>query len=392
MAIIFIPGIKGSELIDSYPLDWPRRWSIEDMVVGDLVEDPHDFALAEGRYDAAEGHWMRPGRLIHYAYGSMITKLRNWKRSEPLYTFSYDWRKPLELSAQRLVRAMDTLAGRERAAGRTPELQFITHSMGGLLLRSALGLRNRRNPFDGIGRIVFIAPPFRGAIGAPYALVVGERDGWFGTDEDYRSIARTFPSVYQMTPSWAAAALDSAGESLDLFDAANWQANVRDGGQFKARFLADAEAFVRGAKGQFGGVSGAPMLSDAALARHADKVLVLCGAGLDTRRQLPVQSDNSRNPNWFDFAHACSDEQGDGRVHFSSAALRGVTLAGFANAGDHALLCRDERVTNLTCLWLEGFKALKMTRRSPQHSVDRPSRTYFELWDGKAASFAKHIV
>lgn len=392
MAIVFIPGIKGSELIDSYPLDWPRRWSIEDMVVGDLVEDPHDFALTQGRYDAADGHWMRPGRLIHYAYGGMIAKLRNWKKPEPIYTFSYDWRKPLELSAERLARAMETLAAREQAAGRTPELKFITHSMGGLLLRSALGLRNRRQPFDGIGRIVFIAPPFRGAIGAPYALVVGEKDGWFGTDEDYRAIARTFPSVYQMTPSWPAAALDSAGQPLDLFDAANWQANVRDGGEFQARFLADGEAFVRGTAVQYGGTSLASMLSDAILARNADKVLVLCGAGLDTRHQLPVQTDNVRNPNWFDFADARSDKHGDGRVHFLSAALRGVTLAAFEGAGAHALLCRDERVTNLSSLWLEGYKALKMTRRGPQHSVDRPSRTYFDPWDGKAASFSQHIV
>ena len=392
MAIVFIPGIKGSELIDSYPLDWPRRWSLEDMVIGDLVENPHDFSLTEGRYDAADGHWMRPGRLIHYAYGAMIAKLRQWKQPEPVYTFSYDWRKPLELSAQRLVRAMDVLSGREQAAGRTPELKFITHSMGGLLLRSALGLRNRRNPFDGIGRTVCIAPPFRGSIGAPYALVVGEKDGWFGTDEDYRSIARTFPSVYQMTPSWHAAAIDSEGRPLDLFNAANWQANVRDGGQFRARFLADAEAFVRGRAGQFGGVSDAPMLSDAILARHADKVLVLCGAGIETHRQLPVETDNTRNPNWFDFAGARSDPNGDGRVHFLSAAIRGVALAAFRNAGQHALLCRDERVTNLTSLWLEGHKALKMTRRTAQHSVARPSRSYFESWDGKADSFAQHVV
>lgn len=392
MAILFIPGIKGSELIDSYPLDWPRRWSLEDMVVGDLVEDPHDFALAEGRFDAADGHWMRPGRLIHYAYGSMISKLRAWKKPEPVYTFSYDWRKPLELSAARLVRAMAILAGREQAAGRSPELKCVAHSMGGLLLRSALGLRNRRDPFAGIGRTVFIAPPFRGAVGAPYALVVGEKDGWFGTDEDYRSIARTFPSVYQMTPSWPAAALDSAGRPLDLFNAANWQANVRDGGQFQARFLADAEAFVRGRAARFGGHSEAPMLGDAVLARHSDKVLVLCGAGEDTVRQLPVETANTRNPNWFDFAAARHDTQGDGRVHFLSAAIEGVTLAAFTGAGKHATLCRDERVTNLTSLWLDGRKALKMTRRGPNHSVQRPSRRYFQPWDGEPASFAEHVT
>ncbi|HKJ95521.1 MAG TPA: hypothetical protein VKA32_07825, partial [Gammaproteobacteria bacterium] len=159
MAIVFLPGIKGSELVDSYPLDWPRRWSLEDMTVGDIIENSLDFALVDGRYDAADGHWMRPTRMIHYAYGAIINKLRAWQQPEPVYTFSYDWRKPLELSAARLVQAMDELAGREKAVGRSPELKFVTHSMGGLVLRSALALRNRRDPFDGIGRCVFIAPP-----------------------------------------------------------------------------------------------------------------------------------------------------------------------------------------------------------------------------------------
>lgn len=392
MAIVFIPGIKGSELIDSYPLDWPRRWSLEDMVVGDLVEDPHDFSLVDGRFDAADGHWMRPGRLIHYAYGRMIAKLRAWQAPEPVYPFSYDWRKPLELAATRLVRVLEDIRGRELAAGRAPALRFVTHSMGGLLLRAALGLIQRR-PWSGdVGRMVFIAPPFRGAIGGPYALVVGERDGWFGTDEDYRGIARGFPSVYQMTPSWPGAAHAGDGTPLDLFDAANWQANVRDGGEFSARFLADAEAFVRGPAARFGGASSAPLLGDAALARRADRVLILCGAGERTARTLPVQTANRRNPNWFDFAALAQDEFGDGRVHLLSAAVPGVTLAAFRGAGAHARLCRDERVTNLASLWLDGRKALKMSRRGPQHSVARPSRAYFPVWDGDPASFPRHVA
>ncbi len=392
MAIIFLPGIKGSELVDSYPLDWPRRWSLEDMTIGDIIESSLDFALVDGRYDAADGHWMRPTRLIHYAYGAIISKLRAWQQPEPVYTFSYDWRKPLELSAARLVQAMDELAGREKAVGRSPELKFVTHSMGGLVLRSALALRKRRDPFDGIGRCVFIAPPFRGAIGAPYALVVGERDGWFGTDEDYRRISRTFPSVYQMTPSWDRAAVDEDGHGLDLFDAGNWQANVRDRTGFQSRFLCDAEAFVRGRRARHGGQSPAPMLDDKAMAGAADRVLVLCGTGQPTLRSLPVLTRNAPNPNWFDFAHAQGDTHGDGRVHLLGAAVNGVTLACFDHAGEHALLCRNERVANLTSRWLEGHQALRMTRRTPDDPSDRRSRRYFRPWDGDPESFSRHIA
>lgn len=392
MAIVFIPGIKGSRLIDTYPFDWPTRWSLEDMVVGNIIEDPLDMALAEGRYDARDGHWMRPGHAIGLPYRRLVAKLRTWQAPQPLYVHTYDWRKPLETSARRLVRVLDEIQGRERAAGRSPELSFVTHSMGGLLLRSALGLRDRRQPFRDVHRVVFIAPPFRGAIGAPYALVVGERDGLFSSDEDQRRLARTFPSVYQMTPSWAGAAVDSDSRPLDLFDPANWQANVRDGSGFRAAFLREAEAFVRGNSRHRETRSEAPLLSDRMLAAHAERVLVLCGAGHATHDQLPVQTANARNPNWFDFAGARTTAHGDGTVPMISAAVKGVTLAAFDGVAEHALLCREERVANLVSMWLEGHKALKMTRRRPQHSVKRSRREWFQPWDGMADSLASHIA
>ncbi|NII11840.1 hypothetical protein [Oleiagrimonas sp. C23AA] len=391
MAIIFLPGIKGSELVDTYPLSWPHRWSLEDMTIGDIVENPMDMALTEGEYDAVDGHWMRPSRVIRYAYGAMLDKLRHWKAPEPVYVHTYDWRKPMEHCAERLVRHMQVIRGREQAAGRTGTLSFVTHSMGGLLLRSALGLANEKSPFEGIGRIVFVAPPFRGSLGAPYALVVGEKDGLFGSDEDHRRLARTFPSVYQMTPSWEDAAVDEDGRPLDLFDPDNWQANVRQAPEFSDAFLRNAGAFVGGGGARYPGQSRAPLLSDAAMAKASDKVLVLCGTGHPTLQTLPVQTRNTRNPNWFDFAHAQGDTSGDGRVPLRSAAIKGVTLAAFSNVADHGLLCREERIVNLTSLWLEGKAALKMTRRGPDHAVKR-SRSYFQPWDGKADSLDSHIV
>ena len=385
MAIIFIPGIKGSELDDSYPLDWPTRWGMKDMVIGEVFDSPDDLRLTHGRYDSGNGHWMQPTRIIRYAYSSMLGKLRTWKSPEPVYAFSYDWRKPLELSAKRLAEFVEEVEGREKALGRKAHTSFVAHSMGCLLLRGALRVRNASDPFAGIGRVVFIAPPFRGSIGAPYALVVGEKDGWFGTDEDHRRVARTFPSVYQMTPFFHGAAVDEAGHDVDLFDAANWQANVRDGEEFQPAFLADARRYLLG-KG------ATSMIDDATLAGAADKVLVLCGAGRPTARSLPVQKANRHNPNWFDFAASTIDPHGDGRVHFLSAAVKDVPFAAYAGAGDHALLCRDERVTNTVSLWLEGKRCLKMTRRGPDHPVKRTARACFGSWNGDPASFDAHIA
>lgn len=393
MATVLIPGIKGSELTDSYPLDWPVRWSLEDMVFGDAFENPLDFALIDGRYEANDGHRMLPTRPIRYAYGEMVGKLRAWKPNESLHVFTYDWRRPIEHAAQKLMEFCDELQGRQKRLKRSAALNFITHSMGGLVLRSMLGLRDRRNPFAQVDRIVFIAPPFRGSIAAAQMLVAGERDGWFGTDEDYRKIARSFPSVYQMTPYFDGCSIDEAGAAVDLFDAANWQANVRDGnGGFDARFVADAEAFHRGPAACHGGSSAACLLDDAALAAHAEQVLILQSTGVPTQRSFTVQQANAANPNWFDFAAAAKDALGDGRVHLRSSAVAGVTLAGFAGALDHGRVCRDTRVINTVSLWLEGKKALRMQPRSAEHTVERRSRSYFGAWDGDLASLESHVA
>ena len=101
MAIIFVPGIKGTKLVDTYPTDFKVRWSLEDMLVGNIFEDTLDFELKEGLYDVEDTHLFREWELINYAYERMVERLRKWITSR-LYTFPYDWRKPIDFNAKRL--------------------------------------------------------------------------------------------------------------------------------------------------------------------------------------------------------------------------------------------------------------------------------------------------
>jgi len=216
MAIIFVPGIKGTKLVDTYPTDFKVRWSLEDMVVGNIFEDTLDFELKEGLYDVDDTHLFREWELINHAYERIIERLRKWITPQ-LYTFPYDWRKPIEWNAKRLNAFIEHVKGKLKASGRDSTVSFFTHSMGGLVLRSALGLRKPK-PFEGIGRIAFIAPPFRGSCGIPKVLIAGEKNGWFSDEEDFRKLARSFPSVYQMIPSFENAAVTvKDGKQLNLF-------------------------------------------------------------------------------------------------------------------------------------------------------------------------------
>lgn len=391
MPIIFLPGMQGSKLVDTYPLDFRVRWSLEDMVIGNPFEDALDFRLKEGRYDAAPDHVFREWELFRLAYAPMIERLRAWV-DPALYLFPYDWRLPLETAARRLNELVDHVRGKLGGPNGAPRVSFVAHSAGALVVRSALGHR-RPDPWADVERVVLIAPPFRGAGDIPRVLIAGERQGWFSDREDFRKLARTFPSVYELVPDFPSAAVDEQGGELDLFEAENWQRNVVAGdGGFSRRFLADAEAFRRGRRARHGGTSEAPMLPDSAMRQAADRVLVLCATGEPTVIRVPVQTANRRNPNWFEFDRAEHTSLGDGRVPLVSSAISGVTLAAYEDIGEHSRLCRQERIIDSTAMWLQGRKLIKMRPRRSVHSVDRPSRAYFEPWNGDPATFDSHIV
>lgn len=392
MAIVLIPGIKGSKLVDTYPPDFNVRWSLEDMLVGDLLEDALDFELRDGLYDVGDQHVFREWELINAAYKPMIHRLRRWV-DRRLYLFPYDWRLPMERNAVRLNDFIDHLQGKLAHHG-DEKISFVAHSMGGLLLRSALGLRRPR-PFDGIGKIVFIATPFKGACDTTRVLIAGEKQGWLGNSVDFRKLARGFQSVYQLLPSYPDALINkSTGKQLDVFDADCWQKNVLQAETFRSDFLANAEAFFKAGRAKHGGESAAPMLSDGALRKHAGQILVMMATGHQTMRQVPVDCDNKPNPNWFDFDEARRDHLGDGRVHLRSAAIRDITLAAYNGAKPHGMTCRDETIINSTSMWLQQGKLIKMQSRTARDRVRRSRRKvdYFAPWDGRQGSLGSHIV
>ena len=391
MPIIFIPGIKGSELVDTYPIDFEVRWSFEDMMWGNTFEDEEDFLLKDGLYDK-EFHLFREWKPIKYAYGGLVKRLR--KSDLQCYMFTYDWRRESEHSGEQLVEFIQHISGRHTQKGKKPEIDFVTHSMGGLVLQSALGLIPDLNLPPQVGRIVFIAPPFRGALDVPKTLIAGEKNGWFSDNEGFRKLARSFPSVYQLIPSFENALVSENGESLAPFNIANWQQNVTQPGKgFQDSFLKNGEAFVRGKSAKLGGTSRAPMLREKTFVNcYGENTLILLGTGHETMWQVPIKKQNPSNPNWFDFENAKCNKLGDGRVHLKSAAVKGVTLAAFDTRNDHGSVCRDETILNAMEMWLNKGHVLKIKPRTLRNSLKRPGRTYFCPWNGDESTFNSHRI
>ncbi|HYK20935.1 MAG TPA: hypothetical protein VEV42_09385, partial [Pyrinomonadaceae bacterium] len=148
--VIVIPGILGSELINSKTGEtvWPSafRTSQEGL--------PINPDLASNRDDLVPGkivETLRLARLLPevYVYRDLLDALRryagyrdgDWENpaadgyQDTFYVFAYDWRQDNVKNARELVRRLERLKSKLQR----PDLKFtvVAHSMGGLIARYA---------------------------------------------------------------------------------------------------------------------------------------------------------------------------------------------------------------------------------------------------------------
>ena len=246
--VIVIPGILGSELINSKTGQtiWPSafRTSNEGLPINPNLETNRD--------DLVPGKILETVRLAKilpevYMYRDLLQALRryagyregNWDSPasdgdrDTFYVFAYDWRRDNVANARDLVQRMQRLKQRLQR----PDLKFniVAHSMGGLIARYAAMYGDADLPPDDvairptwlgaahISKIVMIGTPNEGSSDAFATLV----EGYSITEGLRRRVpllnkltaedaART-PSVFQLMPHQQAAKfLDENLQPLDL--------------------------------------------------------------------------------------------------------------------------------------------------------------------------------
>jgi pimeloyl-ACP methyl ester carboxylesterase len=142
-------------------------------------------------------------RAIHRsAYlAPLIRRLENagYTRGEDLFAFPYDWRESTR-SVKLVDELRDTIRDIHASTGRRVEL--VTHSMGGLLVRSYLALYGEEAGAM-VSMWVAVACPFNGASGlAMEAFLQGHRFGNpFLRRETARAMAVGMPSAYELLPA-----------------------------------------------------------------------------------------------------------------------------------------------------------------------------------------------
>ncbi|WP_433623369.1 alpha/beta fold hydrolase [Nocardia sp. CA-120079] len=241
-AVVVIPGIMGTELIDA--ATGKLLWGMSPALLARLWTAPARHLKPLG-FDP-ENNTVVPGRLLRLPsfapvlagiepYSRLVTKLRSVVRHPSAVTeFGYDWRRPVVDNARLLAEAIDRHLSAWRAQSDRPDAQvhLVAHSMGGLLCRALAAIPGAT---DHVGSVITLGTPFEGAAKAALLLATGQ--GSPLRAQGMQQVAVTMPGIYDLLPSYrcvdegttarclTAADIGGVGASTDLAAAAFAQRN-----------------------------------------------------------------------------------------------------------------------------------------------------------------------
>jgi len=318
--IIVIPGIQGTTLSDINKPDFAKRWT----GIRKFYDDLYDLELSlNGKTDVVEDVLIERSDVEDLAYSEIINYLK--KKGFPVYIFGYDWRKSNMDTATELLKLLDHLKLKLGEEGK--HFNFLTHSMGCLVvscLFKLLATQGAVNQY--INKVIFTVPPFMGSTEAVFHLIIG-KSRLLNSAEDFRKVARTFPSMFELCPVYPGAMEFADGSDFSIYTYNDcWQQNLtkpdkdKIAEQYQTR-LKDLE-HVRDQNNLIFDFSDSTKLDPAVLSR----LCVIAGTGTKTQEKIRVKPglDPSGNfKNIFDFGEKdeLQNDNGDGTVHLNSAMI-----------------------------------------------------------------------
>jgi hypothetical protein len=213
-AIVLLPGIMGSELVDSGGnVVWGMKFGLlaRQVALGDVFSR---LALPPGGTDDG----VRASRLLQLPVKiPFLTGIEPYPhlqrglekvalRPRAVTTFPFDWRRSIEHSARELaVKARAHLAAwqaewaglplQERRNLPEPRLTLVAHSMGGLVARWFAEVEGGR---DIVRRIITLGTPFAGSLNAVRILSSGQLLPFGLLADAIRDTGRTLPGLYEL--------------------------------------------------------------------------------------------------------------------------------------------------------------------------------------------------
>lgn len=358
-AVIFIPGIKGTKLVETNRPNHDVLWSGIQTNFETIEHLELTQPLNNQFYDERLESLIKAGEIESLAYGEFLKDL---KTDKPVYIFNYDWRHSARFNGERLHNFVQYLIDKSRAHQKLQKqskpfrkFDFITHSLGNAILRSYI--KQFDAGFQRINKIVFTVPPFLGAIDIAEVTLIGE--GFFpNVKGKIRKLIRTFPGALELLPTYGGASRYFSGEQHKFFQYDHWQSNIISSqNPYSAKFkiaLATAKKAVN------------QSICDLATLPESSRkrILIICRDGYETYQSILVYKSKKDSPkNFFDFENACRNKRGDGKVpHVSSCRYySGINTVMVQDAWryldySHGFVLKDERVQKLVNRFLFSNK------------------------------------
>jgi len=358
---IIVPGIQGTKLANINKKNFDTVWS----GIRKFFDNLYDIVLEpDGRTDKKKEVIIERQDVEDLAYSEIINYLRS--RGYPVYIFGYDWRKSNLDSGDKLLDFVKTV--RKKHPGNA-KLNFITHSMGCLVLSGFLKRLTPNQIRIFINRTIFTVPPFLGSVEAMFNLVIG-KSKLFNSSDDFRKIARTFPAIFEICPVYPQSASCTDGSNFDLYNYNHWQQDPTRSDYQAIKQLFETRLAhlkqVRSAKKD--------LIFDlfALPPEVKNRMLIVAGTGDTTQRKLEIDKKSRGIKNQFNFSDKFEDENGDGTVHLFSAEVfkKSITtlkvksrwiekrLDGRLVMADwHSFFLNNGRVQNIIKRFLEYDKA-----------------------------------
>jgi pSer/pThr/pTyr-binding forkhead associated (FHA) protein len=209
--VIFVPGFMGSELWLGSQRVWPD--------VRTLFTNPEIYSYtADSKLEARGllGEVVLVPNLVkleqYNRLGDYLVEELKYERGADFFEFSYDWRQDVRLSAHQLARAVERWAIE-------PPFILIAHSLGTLISRYYV---ERLGGKDHVRRMLLMGGPHSGTPSIATTLVLGPNLLPFGIlGERLRQVLSTFPSCYQILPTYPCA-IDQNSQPINMLQEEQW--------------------------------------------------------------------------------------------------------------------------------------------------------------------------
>lgn len=236
--LIFIPGFYGTRLVQTgdRKIVWLSAWQ---ALFGSKTAARTGFGVA-GERALVPGTVLDcipviPGIYARDVYAAFLGKLQARLETRGsfsrIHLFAYDWREDYLVAVEQLARLVSELQHRGATS-----ITIIAHSLGGLITSYYLRYGSQApeeavETWEGashIDRVVLATVPFQGSMTAFHNMKHGARFGLNTTLIKAQAFA-TFPSVYEMMPTYEPVLLDGGLSPLpytlyenELWDRYGW--------------------------------------------------------------------------------------------------------------------------------------------------------------------------